>query len=452
MVDQALALRPEERRPLFEEAAGIRKHERRRRAAEAELAEAEANVERVRDVLAELRPQARRLAAQAEQQEQRRSAGSELAEALVAFGRARLVGAEREADRHRIGPRQAARGAADAALAGLRDAEEEAHALTVGLGERADAERDLRTLVDAARAVTLEQRLAEARLGTETQAIVRERARRESEREALQARIAEARRAASVPLPEVDATAEVALRDAERALDSATLELDTVRAGTAVEAERRGRWLAAQRSQQDDLARARQRHDELSRRVVEQERGAATGRHRLAGLHQAAIAAADAARAAAAIEEERAEAAAEQARGAAAAAEASVLDVSARHATSTAEIGGLDARIAAIQALLDAAVDQDAYKAARRRGGQFVAEGLDVEAGLRTAVEAALGDALRGLAVDAESALALRHRRATLLLPEVPGRAGEDTRSRRGADRGRRFCGRWRLADRGNPA
>ena len=31
MVDQALALRPEERRPLFEEAAGIRKHQRRRR-------------------------------------------------------------------------------------------------------------------------------------------------------------------------------------------------------------------------------------------------------------------------------------------------------------------------------------------------------------------------------------------------------------------------------------
>ena len=30
MVDQALALRPEERRPLFEEAAGIRKHQRRR--------------------------------------------------------------------------------------------------------------------------------------------------------------------------------------------------------------------------------------------------------------------------------------------------------------------------------------------------------------------------------------------------------------------------------------
>jgi chromosome segregation protein len=34
MVDQALALRPEERRPLFEEVAGVRRHERRRRRAE----------------------------------------------------------------------------------------------------------------------------------------------------------------------------------------------------------------------------------------------------------------------------------------------------------------------------------------------------------------------------------------------------------------------------------
>jgi len=37
MVDQALALRPEERRPLFEEVAGVRRHERRRRKAEEQL-------------------------------------------------------------------------------------------------------------------------------------------------------------------------------------------------------------------------------------------------------------------------------------------------------------------------------------------------------------------------------------------------------------------------------
>src|SRR5664280_1718181 len=84
MVDQALALRPEERRSLFEEVAGVRRHERRRRKAEEQLEEAGANLARVDDVLGELRPQARRLATQAEQQATRARAGEELAAALVA--------------------------------------------------------------------------------------------------------------------------------------------------------------------------------------------------------------------------------------------------------------------------------------------------------------------------------------------------------------------------------
>jgi len=75
MVDQALALRPEERRPLFEEVAGVRRHDRRRRRAEEQLVESEANLARVEDILAELRPQARRLAAQSEQQTTRDAAG-----------------------------------------------------------------------------------------------------------------------------------------------------------------------------------------------------------------------------------------------------------------------------------------------------------------------------------------------------------------------------------------
>ncbi len=163
MVDQALALRPEERRPLFEEAAGIRKHERRRRIAEAELAEAEQNVERVRDVLAELRPQARRLAAQAEQQEQRQSAATELAAALVASGRARLLDAERETTTHEA-ERSAARVEADRALAGLREAEDGARAITDALSDRAERERELRAELDGARGRSLELRLAQARI------------------------------------------------------------------------------------------------------------------------------------------------------------------------------------------------------------------------------------------------------------------------------------------------
>jgi len=94
MVDQALALRPEERRPLFEEVAGVRRHERRRRKAEEQLTESEANLARSEDILAELRPQARRLAAQAEQQTSRRSAGDELATAILAAGHARWHAAD----------------------------------------------------------------------------------------------------------------------------------------------------------------------------------------------------------------------------------------------------------------------------------------------------------------------------------------------------------------------
>src|SRR4051794_29161174 len=89
MVDQALALRPEERRPLFEEVAGVRRHERRRRKASEQLLESETNLGRVEDILAELRPQARRLAQLAEQQTSRRTAGEELADAIVATAHAR---------------------------------------------------------------------------------------------------------------------------------------------------------------------------------------------------------------------------------------------------------------------------------------------------------------------------------------------------------------------------
>ena len=105
MVDQALSLRPEERRPLFEEVAGVRRHERRRRRAEEQLTEAEANLARVEDILGELRPQARRLAAQAEQQTSRASAGDDLAAGIVLSAHARWHAAATRRDRARRPPR-----------------------------------------------------------------------------------------------------------------------------------------------------------------------------------------------------------------------------------------------------------------------------------------------------------------------------------------------------------
>jgi len=65
LVDQALNLRPEDRRRLFEDAAEIGVFESRRAETERRLRETNANVERVADLLAELEPRMRSLKRQA---------------------------------------------------------------------------------------------------------------------------------------------------------------------------------------------------------------------------------------------------------------------------------------------------------------------------------------------------------------------------------------------------
>jgi len=65
LVDAALALRAEDRRRLFEEAAGIGLHRSRRQEAVRRLADTQRNLERVEDILVELRPRLRSLERQA---------------------------------------------------------------------------------------------------------------------------------------------------------------------------------------------------------------------------------------------------------------------------------------------------------------------------------------------------------------------------------------------------
>ena len=65
-VDSALSLRPEERRQLFEEAAGVKNLQVRKNEALARLARARDNLTRVTDLIAELKPQVRRLGLQAQ--------------------------------------------------------------------------------------------------------------------------------------------------------------------------------------------------------------------------------------------------------------------------------------------------------------------------------------------------------------------------------------------------
>jgi chromosome segregation protein len=61
LVDTALSLRPQERRALFEEAAGISVHRSRREDALAKLEETQHNLERVQDIVREITPRLRRL-------------------------------------------------------------------------------------------------------------------------------------------------------------------------------------------------------------------------------------------------------------------------------------------------------------------------------------------------------------------------------------------------------
>jgi chromosome segregation protein len=65
-IDAVLSARPEDRRELFEEAAGIKKYRVKKREAVRKLESAEGNLNRVRDILHELEQQREPLAAQAE--------------------------------------------------------------------------------------------------------------------------------------------------------------------------------------------------------------------------------------------------------------------------------------------------------------------------------------------------------------------------------------------------
>ncbi len=425
MVDQALALRPEERRPLFEEAAGIRRHQRRRKKAENELSEAETNLERVRDVLAELRPQARRLAVQAEQQEARMAAGAELAEALVAGARARLAVAERESQRH-AASLAVSRRDADAALGALRDAEEQAAALTRALSERADAEQLLRDRLDDARAVVQRIELERTRSTSEAAALVRERERLREERAAAGARAEESRRRMAAVLPEPDRAAEDALEQAEQRLAEAAADAQGLREAGRADAERAATARSARQRLASDADRAARRVAEAQRRLKAQQEEVA-GVTETAATTAASAEAAAQRRALAHRAEEAAEAAAAAARVAANEADAAAAAANERLSRLRAEDEGLRARCDALDGQLESGPASEVLRSARARGGRRLTDGLEVDPELRLAVEAALGEVLSGLVLGPDDALALADAAAVLVL-----RDGGDGRSRAG--------------------
>jgi chromosome segregation protein len=82
MIDQALSQRPEDRRILFEEAAGITHYRTKRRLTMDRLGKTEDNLTRVRDIVAEIEPRLRKLEKQAQKAIQHDQISGELRELL----------------------------------------------------------------------------------------------------------------------------------------------------------------------------------------------------------------------------------------------------------------------------------------------------------------------------------------------------------------------------------
>ena len=430
MVDQALALRPEERRPLFEEVAGVRRHEKRKQKAEEQLAEAEANLARVEDVLAELRPQARRLAAQAEQQATRQSAGREYGRAVVAMARSRWfdsAGRLRQANRLL----RSGQSDSDAALKALRDAEDRATTIARDLASRSDTESERLTAHEAARALLTDLQLRDARLAGDVAAVARDRERLAAEQASVEADLEHQRRDLAAPVPAQDLALTGALVEADRALAEALEELGAMRATTQARGEAAAALRRVEAARAAELETARRRSAEAERAAAAESAASAEAARRLAESEAAHSGPSLAL--AAAVEKERAAAAArETARGLLDQREGARAAAAEAAASAAARAAGLRGRHSGLQAQLAEDEARAIARAARKLGGLPVAEGLQVESGFRVAVEAALGEAVRGYLIDPDAVVGLEGQRGTLVLKSP----GAGATSKPPADRG----------------
>jgi len=273
-IDAVLSARPEDRRAVFDEAAGITKYRLRKRDAERRLVEVRADQLRVSDVAAEIARQLPVLRAQADQAVAWRGLSDELRQLeldLLCHDLARANAARTEAQRQieamtdRIHAAAAscaqAEAAAEAARVAAADAESRADALHSALGEaRAEAERRAgmyqlaRERLEAAtqRCTELESELEDAKVQlaeAEGQRVQATEAFAEcrAEHEAAQAEMAQVRVEASRARQEREA--------AESALDQAKARLfevlstcaDLRSAKAAREAEARNRQARAER-------------------------------------------------------------------------------------------------------------------------------------------------------------------------------------------------------------
>ncbi len=290
MIDRLLSDRADERRSLFEEAAGIGLYRDRKTSTERQLERTGEDLQRLEDVINEVQREVRSLARQRGRAERHRTLTAERFGMVMTLAR-REIGQFEERD----AALTAGHADLSARLPELRTAVDDAERAREGRGqERASAE---------ARRTELERRLSAARveagrlegdvnLATERlQHATARSARAQFEREQAEARAAQARRDRNAAAQERQA--------ASQARESVQTELDL---RTATESETRSRLLTARdavREAEDALQRAAEQHRALlgERSAVErdlsdltaQRTEAETRRQRVAAERDAAM-------------------------------------------------------------------------------------------------------------------------------------------------------------------
>jgi chromosome segregation protein len=207
-IGQILSSKPQDRRAVIEEAAGITKYKSRRRLAEARLESARQNLARVFDILEEVTRQANSLKRQAAKAKRYRELKDELEGQLRTVLAGRFVTLDAEAKRTAAALEQASNELRDVTIqaserdAGRRQAQEVFYALEAQLTEsrrqlsalKVDAERAKGRLeAQVGEAASIEQRMARA--DQETVDLERRLTANDAERESLTASAGELDRA-----------------------------------------------------------------------------------------------------------------------------------------------------------------------------------------------------------------------------------------------------------------
>ncbi len=250
LVDMALSLQPQERRALFEEAAGIAVYRARREESAAQLDETERNLERVRDLLSEIAPRLKRLEEQmARFQEYERVSGylKQLQRAWYGYhwGQAQqeLARAQERtrAAEEALAARQAEAETLAARLASLRSRQTElrndlrdAYRRIADLHERMDAaQRELAALTERSRLLAIREEELRAELeplqAQETAQVERVRAAQAQEAELRERVTAQEARVAALEADLADLRRQAREQAAERERIEAELRALRVR-------------------------------------------------------------------------------------------------------------------------------------------------------------------------------------------------------------------------------